>query len=168
MAAKPKPKRKDTIEQLVKCAVQSMIPKRDSSGMIDDFVHILSEEVYYSDEQNEELGRRLEQLSALGELTKITVPSISDMVVDDGKLLILTEDRVYTVKPTDKVAYKKRETEWDTDKLYRLGGTLIKAGIKDGTVYGPYIIVEQNFRVSIHKYKPIQVMVKNMEYLYVS
>lgn len=135
--------------------------------MLDDFVHILSEEVYSADEMNDELGRRLDQLSGLGMIAKIPIPEISDMVVTGNSLIIVTPERSYTINPTDKVAYKKRISDRETDKLYKLGGTVNRAGIKEGSKFGPYLMVQQNFMVSIHKCRPLLVMLKNIEYLYV-
>lgn len=142
------------------------MPKKDNS-MIDEFVHILSEDVYSTDETNDELGRRLDQLSKLKVIAKISVPEISDMCISGDSLIIVTSDRSYAINPTDKVAYKKRVSDWDKDKLYRLGGTVDRAGIKHDSKFGPYLMVKQNFMVEIHKVKPMLIMLKNIEYLYV-
>lgn len=144
---------------------QTLFPRKEKS-MIDDFVHVLSEDVYKTDEANDELGRRLDQLGSLGAVVKIPVPEISDICISGDRLIIVTVDRSHIVNPGDKIAYKKRLNEWCSDKPYRLGGTVIRAGVKTSQ-HGPFLMVKQNFIVSIHKVAPILVMLKNIEYLYV-
>jgi hypothetical protein len=136
-------------------------------SMIDEYIHCKTEDVYHNEDENTKLGDLINSMSKLGSIRRIVVPSLDELVYSVTETSITIEmDILCTIKIGDKITYKKRTNDLNTNGLYRLGGTVVKVGKKTGSLYGPYMMIKQNFRVSIHKLKPILVMLKNIDMLF--